>query len=66
MRQEKGAERKEVLTTPSTVAIATAGAKVGVLGGQSSCLCSVDGVCRGIFSRDGSAALALADEWALR
>jgi hypothetical protein len=47
------------------VAIATTGAKVGILSWQRSRLDLEDGICGGILSRDGSAALAFSDEWAL-
>jgi hypothetical protein len=47
------------------VAIATTGAKVGILGWQRSRLDLKDGICGGILSRDGSAALAFSNKWAL-
>jgi hypothetical protein len=53
------------LTPPSTVAIPTTGAEVGVFGGQRSRLHLVDGVCSGILRRDGGTALALANKRAL-
>jgi hypothetical protein len=46
------------------VAIATTGAKVGIFGWQRSRLDLEDGICGGILSRDGSAALAFSNEWA--
>lgn len=45
--------------------IATAGAEVGVFGGQRSGLDLEDGICGGILRRDGRAALAFAHQWAL-
>lgn len=66
---ELGARRKArrvaERTSPATVAIAAAGAEIGVLCGQGSRLDSEDGVCVGILGGDGSAALALADQRAL-
>jgi hypothetical protein len=56
----KVAEGAMVLTPPSTLAIATAGAEVGVLVGQGRRLYLEDGVGVGILRRDGCAALALA------
>lgn len=47
------------------MAIATAGAKEGVFGRQRSRFDLEDGICGGILSRDGSAALAFSNEWAL-
>jgi hypothetical protein len=52
--------------TPSTVAVATAGAEVGILGRQSSRLDAVYRVCIRIFNRDGAAALALSYQRALQ
>jgi hypothetical protein len=56
-RLEEGATR---LTPPSTMAIAAAGAEVGVFGRQRSRLDSEDGIRVGILRRDGGAALTLA------
>lgn len=47
------------------MAIATTGTKVGIFGWQRSRLDLEDGICGGILSRDGSAALAFSNEWAL-
>lgn len=56
-RLEAGAMQ---LTPPSALAVAAAGAKVGVLAGQRRRLDLEDGVGVGILRGDGGAALALA------
>lgn len=63
-----GGVRSRVMgrTSPAAVPVASTGAKEGILGGQGSGLDPVDGVCIRVFSRDGTAGLALADERALQ
>jgi hypothetical protein len=55
----------EQLTSPAAMAIAAAGAEVGIFCRQGGRLDSVDGVGVGVLRGDGSTALALADKRAL-
>lgn len=54
------------LTSPAAVAVASAGTEEGILVGQGGGLDPVDGVCICVFTRDGTAALAVADKRALQ
>lgn len=53
-------------TSPAAVAVASTGAKGGILGRQRSSLDPEDGVCIRVLCRDGAAGLPLADERALQ